>query len=859
VISGNTGDGITSEAVNDLIAGNLIGTDATGGSSLPNQQNGITVAGGTGNTIGGVTAAARNVISGNMQSGVRLSGTANVVEGNFIGTDVTGTLSLGNAASGVFIDPGASNTVGGTTAGAGNLIAGNNGDGVTIQGNSNLVAGNLIGVTSSGSSIPNQGFGIGVVNGPNNSIGGVSSASNTIGGTTAAARNVISGNILSGVNLGGSFSAAGGGASANLVEGNFIGTNPAGTSAVPNGQDGIVLVADQNDTIGGSATGAGNVISGNTDDGIITDNASNALIAGNLIGTDTTGTHKLPNRQDGINLGGSTGTTIGGLTAGARNLISGNAGNGVHLSDSASNVLVQGNLIGTDITGTVALGNAGDGVLIQGNQNTVGGLTAGAGNIIAFNGAAGVTVSEGTNGTLIPVGDAILSNLIFNNAALGIDLGGDGVTPNDSRGHTGPNNFQNFPVLTQAQSSGGSTTITGTLNSTPSTTFTVQLFSNVAADPSGFGQGQVLLDTLTVTTDASGAASISATIPIAVAVGQFVTATATDAAGNTSEFSMALKVTSSTGAVLTAAGVTQIAAETLPITNGLVATFTDTNSTLTVSNYTATINWGDGTAATPGAISFANGTYSVSGSHTYILEGAYVIQVTITTSDQRTATANSQITVVGFITSLYETVLGRPADLAGLNFWLQERRSGVSKPAIAQAFWTSAEHFGDEVDQFYQTFLNRPADAAGQAFWVSVLEAGVPESMVAIAFLTSNEYTASHPDSVSYVAGLYEDVLSRKPDPAGEAFWVAILNSNSRTRADVAYYFLTSPEAFIEAIDDYYLEFLGRDPSPAEVQVFLPVFESGNATPAGITSIFLSSGEYLARELALAEQATQHS
>ena len=123
-------------------------------------------------------------------------------------------------------------------------------------------------------------------------------------------------------------------------------------------------------------------------------------------------------------------------------------------------------------------------------------------------------------------------------------------------------------------------------------------------------------------------------------------------------------------------------------------------------------------------------------------------------------------------------------------------------------------------------------------------------AFVAVAFLTSAEYTASHADAGSFVTGLYETVLRRQPDPAGFGYWQSVVATGTRSRAAVADFFLTSTEAYLQAIDDYYRVFLGRTPSPSEEQIFLPVLESG-ATPAQITSVFLGSPEFIAREAAL--------
>ena len=234
-----------------------------------------------------------------------------------------------------------------------------------------------------------------------------------------------------------------------------------------------------------------------------------------------------------------SGVTIGGTTPGAGNVISGNT-NGISLV-SDSGIAVEGNFIGTDPTGTLLLGNSGYGVFInESSDNVIGGTVPGAGNVIAGNGSGGVDVDGSSTG------DAILANSIYaNGAALiagttgGIDLGGNATIPNTPGGpHVGPNDLQNFPILASATPGTGSTTITGTLNSTPNTAFTVQFFASAAADPSGFGEGQTYLGQVTgVMTDGSGNASFTAVVGSEPSGQAVITATATDPAGNTSEFS----------------------------------------------------------------------------------------------------------------------------------------------------------------------------------------------------------------------------------------------------------------------------------------------------------------------------------
>ena len=219
-------------------------------------------------------------------------------------------------------------------------------------------------------------------------------------------------------------------------------------------------------------------------------------------------------------------------TAAERNIISGNLGSGISGGSYYGNAVIQGNYIGTDITGTLPLGNGNHGVLATATGAQIGdGATPGSGNVIAFNTHNGIAVTG-------DLGNPISRNGIFSNGGLGIDLGNNGVTPNDAGDpDTGPNNLQNFPVLTSALFGGGSTTIGGTLNSMANTAFRVEFFSNASCDPSGHGEGQTFLGFTTVTTDGSGNGSFnSLTFP--VPPGQAViTATATDPAGNTSEFS----------------------------------------------------------------------------------------------------------------------------------------------------------------------------------------------------------------------------------------------------------------------------------------------------------------------------------
>ena len=190
--------------------------------------------------------------------------------------------------------------------------------------------------------------------------------------------------------------------------------------------------------------------------------------------------------------------------------------------------VIQGNLIGTDISGTVALGNV-NGITLGEANVIIGGTAVGAGNVIAFNEGSGIAVA----GT----GHAIEGNKIFSNGLLGIDLNADGVTTNDPCDtDTGPNNFQNYPVISQVTKGGGLTSIRGTLNSVANTRYRIEFFANDSLDSSGFCEGEIFVGSASVRTRANCSASFNVSFP-QIGRRQRVTATATDPTGNTSEFS----------------------------------------------------------------------------------------------------------------------------------------------------------------------------------------------------------------------------------------------------------------------------------------------------------------------------------
>ncbi|HKI21136.1 MAG TPA: LamG-like jellyroll fold domain-containing protein, partial [Isosphaeraceae bacterium] len=344
----------------------------------------------------------------------------NWIYGNFIGTDWTGTLASPNGR-GIVIDYGAHDNLIGTNADGvnddaeRNIISGNNDRGIfigasygadtSLDATRNTVAGNFIGLDITGkSALANGGAGISIIAAP----------SNTIGGTTSAARNVIAGNHRNGVEISGDYVYNGmlidgyNGmliAVGNVVAGNFIGTDVTGSTAVGNGGSGVYISSALGNVVGGTDPGAANLISGNGESGVYLSYATSNVVQGNLIGTDFSGTKPLGN-SDGLTVWGGSDNTIGGLTASAGNRIAGNNRSGISLYGDQNRVAA--NTIGLE-----NLGNGSDGVRVSSSNNTIGGTEPGAGNRITGNLGSGVVVTAS--------GNRINGNLIFAN---GLDHGG---------------------------------------------------------------------------------------------------------------------------------------------------------------------------------------------------------------------------------------------------------------------------------------------------------------------------------------------------------------------------------------------------------------------------------------------------
>ena len=614
-ISFTSASGLSDAGSGNAVLGNWVGLSADGLLALGNQGQdefgsgyGIAVPSGPGFDVGRVGAG--NVVAGHRNAGILAQGEDGGggqparIRANTVGLDPSGLLltdgtgaSFGNDTGiWVFFSPGT--VVGGRSPGEGNRVANSalldiSGAGVFVQENesaSTQILGNTIGLGAAGGAAGNE-IGVLVRNfEPPSSDGALLIEANTISGSTShgvwldgtdsdpiskvtlldnrigtdaaglAARqnggdgiravdvaelrigNADKGNVISGNSDRGIFLEGG---SSIRIYANKIGVAADGVTSLGNGRDGIRAIGGtRNLSIGGGGQASlRNVISGNFDNGVFLSGTLSSFVGGNYIGTDASGTAAVPNRRDGVRLW--DGFADGSVQT---NVISGNLGDGVNIEDiGTSRNSLYVNLIGVAADGLSALGNGGDGVSLEfgAEQNLVGG-NASVRNTIAFNGGAGIIAKSNAYNTF-------LTNAIYANGGLGIDLGDNGVTPNDGAGDpdAGPNDLTNYPILTGVARNGPTATVQFQLQAEPNQAYRVELFTSESFDPSGFGEGQAFAQELTVTTDGSGTVTVSTVLTgVAFPVGRWVTATATpiDASTRfdhlgTSEFSNAVQVT----------------------------------------------------------------------------------------------------------------------------------------------------------------------------------------------------------------------------------------------------------------------------------------------------------------------------
>ncbi len=383
-----------------------------------------------------------------------------------------------------------------------------------------VIIGNFIGLDPSGATWGGPSI---------RGIAGLTADNVILGGTAPADRNVIAGGDSMMVLAGNGWQ----------IQGNLIGLNAAGTARpAGHGTTSRCILAGPNNQIGGTTAAARNVVSGCDASAIQAGDGD--VLQGNFIGTDAAGTHPIGNKV-GIQLNGQN-VTVGGSAPGAGNVIAASSGGpdgGISVL-SGDNAVIQGNFIGTDPTETIDLGNSPYGIVLYGNGNRIGGIAPGEGNVIAYNGAgtyhAGVYLLSNASGNSIR-GNRIYANQVFGiDIAFGAHVGPSPVDELDA--DSGPNNVQNFPFVDSVDY-GASTTVHGRLTSAASTVFDVDFYAGPActARPPLYPQGEQYVGTTQVTTDGAGHATFAAVLDVVLASGQPVTAIATDPDGNSSEFS----------------------------------------------------------------------------------------------------------------------------------------------------------------------------------------------------------------------------------------------------------------------------------------------------------------------------------
>lgn len=523
-------------ANNVTITNNFIGPDVSGNTGGTGQAYGVYVLNSANVHIGGTGGSDKNTISYNGTHGIVLTGsstTGAVIEGNYIGLQANGgsTTTSRNGTAGIYIANGATgNLIGGTTSASRNIIS-DNVIGILINNaSSNTVSGNWIGPSTAGTTAPSVGnstYGIEIRGG---------SQSNIIGGTTSGERNVISANGSHGVYIWGAST------SYNVIKGNYIGVGSGG-AVLANAGAGIYVGSSASDnTIGGTTSGERNVISGNTGAGISlnTTGVTGTTVLGNYIGSSITTNSTIVNGSSDIVIVGDS-NTIGGNTAGAANVLISDTVAGRGISIAGSSNVIKGNYIGANVAGT-AYSVAGKGIKItSGGNNTIGGTGSGDGNVIANSTGGGVVISAGLTG------NAIYRNSMYNNGTAGIDLGNDGVINANDGAVSGAsaNNGMDYPVLTSSIFYTGSSAmflagyVGSAANQSTFASARVEFFKS--SRTTGSGDGRTYLGTLT--TDASGNFSGNITSGTVLTGTDYVTATATDASGNTSEFSVNRVVT----------------------------------------------------------------------------------------------------------------------------------------------------------------------------------------------------------------------------------------------------------------------------------------------------------------------------
>lgn len=521
IISGNGTDGIfVTGAVTkkNFIENNYIGTDETGIVAIPNGGCGVNIA-----NAADSTRVFNNVIAANAKHGIQVSGLqigintywaeGNLIYANKIGLGANGTTKMGNGGHGIHAFTSRLNQYG--KADSGNVIVDNDSSGVVLRSSrQNFIFSNYIGtLPTSVVGYQNAGHGILFIDGDQNDIGGVSTL-----------RNIIADNDSCGIAMYSS--------NQNILIENYIGLNAQGQTRA-NALHGILMVNSDSNTVGGATGFDGNYIAGHDSAGIAIYGASreNSVMA-NFIGVQFDTLQPPIGNRIGVRIQGGKRNHIGSKVAEVQNSILGNKEAGVLINGDSN--FVQANLIKSSLNDPNDTTGAGDGVIVNGLGNRIGGSYNSETNSIFDNDGAGVLVKGGERNT-------IRGNLIYDNGRLGIDLlPVPDVTENDSLdGDTGANSLLNFPVIDSGFVANGSTKIYGRFNSTLDTTFQtaiIEFFLNSECDTLHHGEGKRFKDSLAIPMN-FGETPFQCTINEKVDSNNVLTLTLTDDRGNTSEFS----------------------------------------------------------------------------------------------------------------------------------------------------------------------------------------------------------------------------------------------------------------------------------------------------------------------------------
>jgi len=795
-----------------------------------------------------------NVISGNGGNGIGLYGAnGNQIAMNYIGTDVTGTVDLGNAANGILMTNGAANNlVGGEATGGndptsgvfvrpplGNLISGNDAYGVLINGGATLnqLSGNFIGTTASGTAaLGNSLDGVAIVSANNNSLIGC-----TFQEDPFVFYNVVSGNGGNGLRIDDSNN--------TTVQANFFGLGADNSTPTGNALDGMLIQGTSANTQVGGVIPLGNVDDANGRNGLeIADTASGTVSFNTFCGLPAFIVTAVGNHLDGVLI-----TSTGGNNLIRTCVISGNYGNGVHIGGNATGVQIAQVIIGMDTNGEVALTNGANGILIDGNahNNSIGGFQPSVipQSTISANGANGIAIVGNTYGNQVFhsfIGTNLLGVAAFGNAGAGIFIGGN--SQNNTIGGTGQ-----FDQNVISGNLGGGIQLSGTSHG-------AQVIGNViGADRTGqtalpnHGNGIWIVSSNNLI--GGTAANTGNVIAFNTQSGVLVdTGTGNGILGNSvfSNVSPGIDLVNDgnldqPAPVLT--GAFSPTSTTVQVTGVITAA---ANTTYSIEIFASPSSTPAGQGKTfLGSVSVttaANGFIPFAFSGSLPTNAGTVITATAIDPNSNTSIFSAAISLGGnanslFVASVYGLLLYRAPDPSA-STWVNELNSGASPTSVVLAIEGSAEYLTDQVVALYSRYLNRAPDPSGEQYWLNVLLQGGTLEEVAEGMVSSQEYFQDHGSTnTGYVTGLYNQVLNRSPSTSELDGWVNALNAGE-SRMAVAVSFLTSPEYRNDLVETDYNLYLGRAADSTGLTNWVNALDSGSTDQQVLAGILGSSEGY---------------